>query len=223
MPIVKDFDQALTRSEHRMMSRLSSPVRIQAFLDKLPYSLEKGYRCPLRVLRERVAHCFDGALFGAAAFRRLGYPPLILNMISIDEDDDHMLALYKHDGYWGAIAKSNFTGLRFREPVYRTLHELVMSYFEQFFNVERRKTLRSYTVPLDLKSFDKLNWMMSDGPLKRIGERLDEVRKVRILTRGMIAGLSLVDERSYRAGLVGTNTAGLYQPRKRATRKPEKF
>jgi hypothetical protein len=98
-----------------------------------------------------------------------------------------------------------------------------MSYFEQFYNMERKKTLRSYTVPLNLKAFDKFNWMTSDGPLERIGERLDEIRKVRILTRGMIAGLSLIDERSYRAGLVGTNRAGLYQPHKRATRKPEKF
>ena len=123
-----------------------------------------------------------------------------------------MLALYRRNGHWGAIAKSNFAGLRFREPVYRTLHELVMSYFEEFYNVERKKTLRSYTVPLNLKAFDKLSWMTSDAPLERIGERLDEIRKVRLLTRRMIASLSLVDERSYEAGLVGANQASLYQP-----------
>jgi hypothetical protein len=170
-----------------------------------------------------MGHCFDGALFAAAALRRLGNPPLILNMIANDEDDDHILALYKRDGYWGAIAKSNFTGLRFREPVYRTLRELVMSYFEQFYNVERKKTLRSYTVPLNLKAFDKRHWMTNDPPIEEIGKRLDEIRKVRILTRGMIGSLSLIDERSYRAGLVGTNRAGLYQPHKRGTRKPDKF
>jgi hypothetical protein len=185
--------------------------------------METGYRCPLRVLRERVAHCFDGALFAAAALRHLGNPPQILNMISNNEDDDHILALYKRGGHWGAIAKSNFAGLRFREPVYRTLRELVMSYFEQFYNVERKKTLRSYTVPLHLKAFDKFNWVTSDPPIEKIGSRLDEIRKVHIVKRGMIAGLSLVDERSYRAGLVGTNSAGLYQPRKRGRRKPEKF
>ena len=223
MSVLKNFEQVSTESERRIWAQLTTPMRIQAFLDKLPYSVESGYRCPLRVLREHVAHCFDGALFGAAALRRLGNPPLILNMISNDEDDDHILALYKHDGYWGAIAKSNFAGLRFREPVYRTLRELVMSYFEQFYNIERKKTLRSYTVPLNLKAFDKLNWMTSDPPIEKIGDRLDEIRKVRILTRGMIASLSLVDERSYRAGFVGTNRAGLYQPHKRATRSPEKF
>ena len=221
--MMRDFDQDLRESERRIWSQLTSPIMIQAFLDKLPYSMETGYRCPLRVLRERVAHCFDGALFAAAALRRLGNPPLILNMISNNEDDDHILALFKRDGYWGAIAKSNFAGLRFREPVYRTLRELVMSYFEQFYNVEGKKTLRSYTTPLHLKAFDKFNWMTSDPPIEKIGSRLDEIRKVRILTRGMIAGLSFIDERSYRAGLVGTNRAGLYQPHKRGRRKPEKF
>jgi len=223
MAMMRDFDRALSGSERRIWRQLTTPIGIQAFLDKLPYSVETGYRCPLRVLREHAAHCFDGALFGAAALRRLGNPPLILNMISNDEDDDHILALYRRNGYWGAVAKSNFAGLRFREPVYRTLRELVLSYFEQFYNVERKKTLRSYTVPLNLKAFDKFNWMTSDPPIEKIGSRLDEIRKVRILTRGMIASLSLVDERSCRSGLVGTNRAGLYQPRKRATRKPEKF
>jgi len=110
------------------------------------------------------------------------------------------------------VAKSNFVELRFREPIYRTLRELVMSYFEQFYNVEREKTLRSYTVPLNLKAFDRFNWMMSDEPLERIGQRLDEIRKIRVLTRRMIAGLSPIDERSYRAGLLGANRTGLYRP-----------
>jgi len=137
-------------------------------------------------------------------------------MIANDEDDDHILALYNRDGHWGAIAKSNFAGLRFREPIYRTLRELVMSYFEQFYNVERKKTLRSYTVPLNLKAFDKFSWMTSDPPIEKIGKRLDEIRKVRILTRRMIAGLSLVDERSYQAGLLGANKAGLYKPARKS-------
>jgi hypothetical protein len=98
-----------------------------------------------------------------------------------------------------------------------------MSYFEQFYNVERKKTLRSYTVPLHLKAFDKFNWIISDPPIEKIGKRLDEIRKVQILTRGMIASLSLIDQRSYQAGLVGTNRAGLYQPNQRTRRKPEKF
>src|SRR3990172_4896884 len=115
----------MTQKELKVISSLSSPSKIQAFLDDVPYSAEEVYRCPLRVLRDRKAHCFDGALFAAAALRRLGCPPLILDMIPGDRDDDHLLALYKCDDHWGAVAKSNFVGLRFREPVYRTLRELV--------------------------------------------------------------------------------------------------
>ncbi len=214
------FEQVLTKSEKRKWVRLTSPRKVQDFLDEIPYTNESGYRCPLRVLRERMAHCFDGALFGAAAMRRLGHPPLVVNMLANDQDDDHMLALYRRNGCWGAVAKSNFAGLRFREPVYRTLHELVMSYFEQFYNVDRKKTLRCYTVPLNLKAFDWMNWMASDGPLEGIGARLDEIRRVRLLTRRMIAGLSSVDERSYKAGLLGVNLASVYQPSRKSDKKP---
>jgi hypothetical protein len=212
MSAIEDFDQALAKRERRKIAQLSTPTKIQDFLDRLPYSVESIYRCPLRVFREHTAHCFDGALFGAAALRRLGYPPLILNMTAIAEDDDHLLALYNRDGHWGAVAKSNFVDLRFREAIYRNLRELVMSYFEQFYSVERKKSLRSYTVPLNLKAFDKLNWMISDEALERIGERLDEIRNVPLLTGSMIARLSLVDERSYQAGLLGANEEGLCRP-----------
>jgi len=209
---LKAFEQALTESERQVMAQLTTPSKIQTFLDEFPYSVESHYRCPLRVLRERMAHCFDGALFAAAMLRRLRHPPLILEMLPNHRDDDHMVALYRFNGHWGAVAKSNFSGLRFREPIYRTLRELVMSYFEQFYNVEREKTLRGYTVPLNLKAFDRFNWMTSDEPLERIGQRLDGIRKVRVLTRRMIAGLSRIDERSYQAGLLRSNEAGLYRP-----------
>jgi hypothetical protein len=212
MPALNSFEQVLTSSEHRILSGLTSPNQIQAFLDKLAYSPETGYRCPLRVIREKMAHCFDGALFGAAALWRLGYPPLILYMIATARDDDHLLALYRRDGRWGSVAKSNFVGLRFREPVYRTLRELVMSYFELYYNVAREKTLRSYTVPLNLGVYDKQNWMVRDEPLERIAERLDEIRKFPILTRRAVRGLSLVDERSYRAGMYGLDRKGLFSP-----------
>jgi len=205
-----DFYQVLKGSERQFLETLSTPIKIQAFLDELPYSTEHIYRCPLRVLRDRVAHCFDGALFAAAALRRLGYPPLILEMVPNDRDDDHLLAIYRMDEYWGAVAKSNFVGLRFREPIYRNLRELVLSYFEQYYNVEREKTLRSYTSPLNLKAFDKFNWMTCDESLGRIAKRLDKIRRVPILTPSMTSNLSLVDERSYQAGLFEANERGLY-------------
>ncbi len=215
MLAIEDFDAKLMKSERRQMAELNSPNEIQTFLDGVPYSTEAVYRCPLRVFRERVAHCFDGALFAAASLRRLGNLPLVLELLPDDRDDDHMLALYRRYGHWGAVAKSNVVGLRFREPVYRTVRELVMSYFEQFYNLAYEKTLRSYTVPLNLKTFDRYGWMTKDEPLERISERLDKVRKVRILTPRMIADLSPTDERSYQAGLLGANKKGLYKlPRK---------
>jgi len=199
------------------MAQLTTPGAIQAFLDELPYSADPIYRCPLRVLRERIAHCFDGAMFAAAALRLLGYPPLILDIVPSGRDDDHMLALFKREGYWGAVAKSNFVGLRFREPVYRTLRELVLSYFEQYYNVAREKTMRAYTMPLNLDRLrplsDRLNWMVRDEPMERIAQRLDEIRRVPVLTPQMIANLLPVDERSYRAGLMGVNEAGLHRPK----------
>ncbi|MFB3884601.1 MAG: hypothetical protein ACE144_05190 [Thermodesulfobacteriota bacterium] len=219
MGAVEDFDHVLTESERRKITELNTPNKIQAFLDKLPYRAERAYRCPLRVFRERIAHCFDGALFAAAALRRLGHRPLVLEMLPNDRDDDHMLALYGRDGHWGAVAKSNFVGLRFREPVYRTLRELVMSYFEHFYNLEREKTLRGYTVPMSLEAFDRFKWVTSDEPLERIGRQLDKVRKVRLLTRRMVIDLSPMDERSYQAGLLGANARGLFRPHRKRNQK----
>ncbi len=209
------FDQLLAPSERRRISRLTTPFKIQAFLDEIPYSGEERYRCPLTVLRDRKGHCFDGAIFAAAMLRRIGYPPLIVDMLPNKRDDDHLLALYKVDGHWGAVAKSNFAGLRFREPAYRTLRELVMSYFEFYYNAAGEKTLRAYTVPLNLSAFDKLKWTTRDEPLDVIGERLDEIRKVRVLTPRMVARLSPMDRRTYEAGMLGVNRAGLFRPPKK--------
>src|SRR3990172_60801 len=203
--------ETLTRVEQRLLTRLDSPSKIQTFLDSIPYSAEDIYRCPRRVMRDRRAHCFDGELFAAAALRRLGYPPLVIDMLA-DHDDDHLLALYKVDGHWGAVAKSNFVGLRFREPVYRTVRELAMSYFEHFYNVRREKTLRSYTVPLNLAVFDRLHWMMRDEPLDAIADCLDKRRQVFVVTPAMVDRLQPVDKRSFQAGLQGANPNGLYRP-----------
>ena len=206
------LDPYLTKSERQLLNRLTTPNRIQAFLDRLAYSTEENYRCPLRAFREGVAHCYDGALLGAALLRRRGYPPLILEMLPNRRDDDHLLALFKEDGHWGAVGKSNFVGLRFREPIYRTLRELVLSYFEQFYNVEREKTLRGYTLPLNLKPFDRFGWMVRDEPLEWIAEKLDRTRRVRLLAPEMVRKLSPVDHRAYRAGLLEADEKGLYRP-----------
>ncbi len=209
---VGDFDLALSKSERKVVRGLKSPGAVQSFLDGVPYSTESIYRCPLRVLRERVAHCFDGALFAAAMLRRLGHAPLIVDLLPNARDDDHLLALFKRDGHWGAVAKSNFVGLRYREPVFRTLRELVMSYFEPYYNVAGEKTLRGYAGPLNLKTFDRHGWMSRDEPLEAIATRLDQIRRVSVVTRAMVARLLPVDKRSYDAGMLGVDEAGLYRP-----------
>lgn len=208
------LESSLTPAEHTLVRGLTSPPAIQAFLDGIAYSPDPFYRCPLRVLRERKGHCYDGALFAAAMLRRIGFPPLILEMLPNARDDDHLLALFKVDGCWGAVAKSNFSGLRYREPVYRTLRELVMSYFEQFYNVEREKTLRGYGLPLHLARFDALGWEVRDEPLEVIADQLDWQRHFSLLTPAQEAGLSLLDERSATAGLNGSLPAGLWRPGK---------
>lgn len=211
MTIQKTFEQLLSSATRASVDQLTSPSAIQKFLDDLDYSTETIYRCPLQVASERRAHCFDGALFAAAMLRRLGYPPLILEMLPNDRDDDHLLAVYKRDGCWGALAKSNFVGLRSREPVYRNLRELVMSYFEQYYNVEGERTLRGYTLPLNLASFDRHNWMCRQEPLDEIADRLDHVRRVFLLAPTTMDNLTRIDERSRLSGLYGANPDGLYQ------------
>jgi hypothetical protein len=205
------FEAQLNASERELFSRLASPPAIQAFLNTVPYSEDKFYRCPLRLLRERKGHCFDGALFAAMALRRIGFPALILELIPNERDDDHIVALFKQHGCWGALAQSNFTGLRYREPVYRNLRELVMSYFEDHFNSAGEKTLRGYRGPIALRSFDALDWMTSDAGLETLADGMDRYRVHPLITDEMAAGLSLVDARSRQAGLLGANEQGLFK------------
>ena len=150
----------------------------------------------------------------AMAIRRSGHPPLILELIPNGRDDDHILVLFKRHDHWGAVAQSNFSGLRYREPVYRNLRELVMSYFEDFFNAAGEKTLVGYRGPIDLKVFDRLNWMWKDEGLEKLSNDMNRYKIHPIISTEMAAGLSLMDERSMRAGMLGTNPAGLFKIKK---------
>jgi len=201
----------LTKTEIRIFAKLKSPFKIQEFLDSIPYSTEERYRCPRSVLRDRKAHCYDGAIFAAAALRMIGYPPLLVDMLPNKHDDDHILAVFRRKNRWGAIAKSNFSGLRFREPVYCRLRELIMSYFESYYNIIGEKTLVGYTALLNLNRFDKLDWLVNDKAMDAIAEGLDKNRKYKILTPAMARQLSAVDKRSYHAGLLGANYKGLFK------------
>ncbi len=200
------------RGERAALERLNGPAAIQAFLDATEYGADPFYRAPRSVLRDGRAQCFDGAVFAAAALRRAGHRPAIVDMRAVN-DDDHVIAVFRHGRCIGAVAKSNFVGLRFREPVFRTVRELVLSYFEDFYNVAREKTLRAYSVPLDLAAFDRLAWETDDAALAVIAARLDSARHFRVLTPRQARELAPVDERRYTAGLLGSNPDGLYKPK----------
>jgi hypothetical protein len=202
----------LTKKELQIFAKLKAPFKIQEFLDSIPYSDEERYRCPRSVLQDRKAHCYDGAVFAAAALHMIGYPPLLVDMLPNGRDDDHVLAVFRNNNRWGAVAKSNFSGLRFREPVYRGLRELIMSYFEFYYNIAREKTLVGYTAPLNLNRFDKLSWLVNDSAMDAIAIELDSNRKYNIITTTMARQLSAIDKRSYNAGLLGANHKGLFQP-----------
>lgn len=200
-----------TESERRVFDAFRSLTDAQDFLDGLAYDPEPGARSPRVTLRTRRAHCFGGALFAAAALRRFGHPPLLVDLRATN-DDDHVLAVFRHRGHWGALGKSNCTTLRFREPIYRSLRELALSYFELYVNTARQKTLREYSVTLDLRRFDAEGWMVDEEPLDSIEERLESIRHYRLLDRRQERELSLTSPAVLEAVMLGSDPAGLYRP-----------
>ncbi|OGQ17352.1 MAG: hypothetical protein A2138_25585 [Deltaproteobacteria bacterium RBG_16_71_12] len=192
----------LTPSELRALRRLKNPAGVQHFLDALPYHLASTSWSPRLVLREQTAHCLEGAIFGAAGLRVLGYPPLLWDL-EADNDTDHVLALYRRRGHWGAIATSNYAGCRGREPVYRSLRELAMSYFNDYFNLRGQRSLRRFSRPVDLSRFDHRRWMTAEGSVWFIAEHLCEITHTPLLRPGMETRLARVDSRTKAAGLVG--------------------
>src|SRR5438874_5802796 len=146
--------QGFTSRELRTLRALKSPAGIQRFLDELPYNLSFTARSPQKVLRDRTASCLEGGIFAAAALRIIGFRPLIFDL-EAEQDTDHVVAIFKRRGHWGAVAKSNFTGCRYREPVYRNPRELAMSYFNANFNPRRQRTLPPYSRPVNLARFDR--------------------------------------------------------------------
>ncbi len=194
----------LTRFEARLLASLTPEWRIQEYLDtKLLYDTKGGAcRSPRRVIRDGLCQCMDGAMFAAAALRLQGRPPLILDL-EADQDDDHVLAVFKAKHGWGAIGRSNYSGLRYREPVYRSIRELVMSYFESYFNLRREKTLRAYSRPVNLARFDRIDWMTTEEDVWDIPNHLVKIPHTKLASPAAIKTYSRVDRRLFDAGLVG--------------------
>jgi len=191
-----------TPAELRKLRSLKDPYGIQRYLDAMPYHLADTAWSPRRVLRENTAHCFEGAIFAAAALRANGYPPLIVDF-EAERDTDHVLAIYQEKGRWGSIAKSNYTNCRGREPVYRSLRELAMSYFHIYFNMRRERSLRTFSRPVNLKRFDDQQWMTTEKPIWFVVYYLFEIHHYKLMTRAMINHLHRVDDRTFQAEILG--------------------
>ena len=218
-----------TPAERAILSALDTPTKIQKWLNAIAYDPEPGTASPRVVMRERKANCFEGALFAAAALRFHGHPPLIVDMRSWN-DDDHVLAVFRRGRraaqescggprlktagqLWGCVAKSNFTVLRFREPIYRTIRELMLSYFDVYFNAIGQKTLRGYSVPFDLSRFDAQGWMTTEEDISDLGDALDRARHYRMLAPAQIRALQITDPALVKAGLMGSKVEGLFKPK----------
>jgi hypothetical protein len=200
--MMQDFDPR----DRKILRTLTTPARIQRFLDyEIGYNLESGVdTCysPRTVLRQGVAHCMEGAMLAALALRRLGHPPLLVDLEAV-RDTDHVLAVYRANGRWGAVAKSDYSGLRSREPVYRNIRELVMSYFEHYFNPAGEKTLRTYSRPINLRQFDRHSWMTSEEDVWVVPNYLCEIKHTPLLNKPMLRTLEPMDKRLFAAGRLG--------------------
>lgn len=195
-------DFGLSPRDLRTLRALKTPPRIQQFVDSLTYQYANTAWSPQRILRERKGHCLEGALLAAAALRVNGYPPLLMDLEAV-HDDDHVLAIYRERGLWGSIAKSNFAGLRFRAPIYRTLRELALSYFEHYYNLRGQRTLRSYSRPVNLSRLDSRQWMTAEEDVWCVTDRLIAARHYSLFPHKVAHTLPRMDRRSFEAGMHG--------------------
>jgi len=176
----------LSKQEEQVLRRLSTPSKIQDYLDAMPFNFEQDgetLMSPRRVLKEKRAHCLEGALLAAAALWLAGERPLLLDLKTDPKDDEHVVALFKKNGYWGAISKTNHAVLRYRDPIYASVRELALSYFHEYFlNATGEKTLKSYSRPFDLSTLGE-GWVTDSEDLWQISKRLDQVRHSSLVPR----------------------------------------
>lgn len=171
---------------YKKLSKLSTPEKVQDFLNKLPFNHERGretYRSVGETLKAGRAHCFEGALVAAAAFYIGGGKPLLLDLRTTNTDVDHVVALFKKGKYWGAVSKTNHSVLRYREPIYRSIRELAMSYFHEYFLLDGSKTMRKFSKPFDLSKV-KYDWINGKENLQKLVDALDASPHMDVLPRG---------------------------------------
>jgi len=193
--------------------QFKKPIDIQIFLNRLLYNSEYVTNSPKNVFLKQRANCFEGALFAAAILRTMGHKPLIVDLVA-ENDDDHVIAIYKQNNCFGAVAKSNTTLLRFREPVYRSLRELIMSYFDFYINTLGEKTLRTYSNPVNLTKFDKYDWMTTDSDLEFIGDYLYTIKHNNIVGSKSLRSLNIADDGLIKLCFSGSIEEGLFKPKR---------
>ena len=179
-------DLGLTAGEYRVLDRLDHPHKIQAFLNGTPINHEPDGETVLsvrEVIRQRRAHCIEGAMFAAAALWVHGEPPLVMHLDCHESDFPHVITLFRRHGAWGAISKTNGTPLRYRDPIYRTLRELALSYFHEYFNRRGHKTLRSYSMPFDMRRIDPKEWVTASESCWKTHDRLADLRHFPLISR----------------------------------------
>lgn len=206
---MKDSKNSFTKSENDFLKSNGTPELAQRLLDSMPYRNESKYVPAICALRDWKAHCFDGSLLAAAALRRRGYKPYIIDLCAV-RDDDHLLCAYQWRGHWGAVAKSNFPGLRFREPIYKTPRELAMSYFELYFNLKGEKSLREFSKPFALPAIKKLDWETDSSKLGLFLEMLEKTPHYPLLTNAQIKVLAPIDKRLMRSQMTGVSLRGAH-------------
>lgn len=200
---MKAFPKVTTK-EKQIYRKLNTPVKIQDFLDtlKMNFSEEDPCLCPSEVLKLRTAHCMEGALLAAAALWFHGHKPLLLDLTTTTNDEDHVVALFQVDGFWGAISKTNHAVLRYREPIYKTVRELAMSYFHEYFLNTGQKTLRTYSEPFDLSNYKHLNWVTSREGILELIEAMANSKHHSVVNSKQIKKLRKADRVEIAAGKI---------------------
>src|SRR6266498_4458314 len=187
MSFMTEFQSRLRPDLRTRLLRLDTPFAIQEYLDSMPYIGEQRDRSPLNVMLDGQCHCLDGGFFAALALWQIGFKPLLIDIVpDPGKDDDHVLALYQIEGRWGAVAKSNYVNLGFREPVYESLREVVMTYFEHYISADGFKTLRGYTRPMNLSHYPDTAWPWDESATNRLYKQFYK-RKPRLLITKSIA------------------------------------
>lgn len=202
-----EFQSCLPENLRAKFLSLDTPFAIQEYLDSMPYIGEERDRSPLHVMLDGQCHCLDGGFFAALALWQIGFKPLLIDLVpELGMDDDHVLALFQMDGRWGAVAKSNYVNLGFREPVHKDLRELVMTYFEHYVSVHQEKTLRGYTRPFDAARYTHLNWAWDEAGANQLYHRHFYGRRaIPLISPRMAERLHLVTDRVYAAETLHTN------------------